>query len=305
MKKILEPNTIYKKWPLKNGGKFAVAEILKGKPVADAITEDIKNRSDNLKSKGTTPTLAIVRVGENPADMAYERGALKRAEKAGVLVRQIILEESVDTENVVANIKKLNEDENVHGVLIFSPLPKHIDEDKVRNTLAAEKDVDGIGDRAMAGVYSGKDIGYSPCTAQACVEILKHYNIPIKGQKVTVIGRSLIIGRPVAMMLMKEHGTVTICHTRTLNIEEEAKAADILIAAAGKAKIVDQSYMTEKQVIIDVGINVDEEGNMCGDVNFENGEKIVKAITPVPGGVGSVTTSILMKHVVEAAEKNM
>ena len=282
-----------------------MAEILRGKPVADAITEDIKNRSDRLKEKGKIPTLAIVRVGENPADMSYERGAMKRSEKAGVYVERILLPENANTDQVITTIEKLNDDLDVDGVLVFSPLPKHIDEDKVRNTLLAEKDVDGIGDRAMAGVYSGQAIGYSPCTAQACIEILKHYNVPIKGKKATIIGRSLIIGRPVAMMLMKEHATITICHTKTEDIEKEAKAADILVAAAGKAKMVDKSYMTENQVVIDVGINVDEDGNMCGDVNFEDAENIVKGITPVPGGVGSVTTSILMKHVVEAAEKKL
>lgn len=280
-------------------------KILKGKPVADAITEDIRNRSDILREKGKIPTLAIVRVGENPADMAYERGSMKRSEKAGVYVERILLPEDVNTEQLVATVEKLNEDDAIDGVLIFSPLPKHIDEDKVRNILAAEKDVDGIGDRAMAGVYSGQSIGYSPCTAQACIEILKHYNIPIKGKKATIIGRSLIIGKPVAMMLMKEHATITVCHTRTENIQKEAQAGDIVIAAAGRAKMIDQSYMTDKQVIIDVGINEDEDGNMCGDVDFDAAEKIVKGITPVPGGVGSVTTSILMKHVVEAAEKKI
>lgn len=282
-----------------------MAEILRGKPVADAITEEIRKRSEILKEKGKIPTLAIVRVGENPADMAYERGAMKRSEKAGVFVERILLPENTNTQQVVATVEKLNEDEAVDGVLIFSPLPEHIDEDKVRNTLVAEKDVDGIGDRAMAGVYSGKAIGYSPCTAQACIEILKYYNVPIKGRKATIIGRSLIIGRPVSMMLMKEHATITICHTRTVDIEKEAKAADILIAAAGKARVVTEDYMTENQVIIDVGINEDEEGNMCGDVDYEAAERIARAVTPVPGGVGSVTTSILMKHVVEAAEKKI
>lgn len=278
---------------------------MKGKPVADAITEDIKNRSDILREKGKIPTLAIVRVGENSADMAYERGAMKRSEKAGVYVERILLPEDANTAQVVATVEKLNQDEAIDGVLIFSPLPKHIDEDQVRNTLVAEKDVDGIGDRAMAGVYSGQAIGYSPCTAQACIEILKYYNVPIKGKKATIIGRSLIIGKPVAMMLMKEHATITVCHTRTENIQKESQAGDIVIAAAGKAKMVDGSYLREGQVVIDVGINVDEEGNMCGDVDFDSAEKIVKGITPVPGGVGSVTTSILMKHVVEAAEKKV
>ena len=280
-----------------------MTKILTGKEVAAAITENIEKRSAALIEKGKTPVLGILRVGENPSDMAYERGALKRAEKTGVQVKKTVLPETATTEQVLTEVEKFNSDDSVDGVLIYRPMPSHIDDDLVRNALAPEKDIDGIGNGAMAGVYSGRDIGYSPCTAEACIEILKYYNIPIKGRKAVIIGRSLVIGRPVAMMLMKEHATITICHTRTEDPAKEAAQADILIAAAGKAGVVDRNYMHPGQYIIDVGINVDENGNMCGDADFKAGEGVVSGITPVPGGVGGVTTSVLMKHVVEAAEK--
>lgn len=279
-----------------------MARLLTGKEVAASVTEDLITRCEALKEKGKIPTLAILRVGENPSDMAYERGATNRAGKVGVELKKVLLEEDVSTEDVIAEVEKLNSDDAVDGVLIFRPLPKHIDDDAVRNALAEEKDVDGIGDGAMAGVYSGKNIGFPPCTAAACIEILKHYDIDMTGKRAVVVGRSLVIGRPVAMMLIKENATVTVCHTKTENMAQIAKEADILIAAAGRAKTVTAEFGKEGQTIIDVGINVDEDGNMTGDADFDALEPIVGAITPVPGGVGGVTTSILMKHVIEAAE---
>lgn len=281
-----------------------MANKLTGKEVAAAITENLVARCEALDEKGVTPTLAIVRVGENPSDLAYERGATNRAAKVGVDLEKIVLEESAITEDVVSEIEKLNEDNAIDGVLILRPLPKHIDDDIVRNALAKEKDVDGIGDEAMAGVYSGKDLGYPPCTAAACIEILKHYGIPMAGKRAVVVGRSLVIGRPVAMMLMKENATVTICHTKTENMDEIAREADIVIAAAGRANTVSKEFGRAGQTIIDVGINVDEDGNMVGDADFDGLFDVVENITPVPGGVGGVTTSILMKHVIEAAEKS-
>lgn len=281
-----------------------MANKLTGKEVAAAITENLVARCEALDEKGVTPTLAIVRVGENPSDLAYERGATNRAAKVGVDLEKIVLEESAITEDVVSEIEKLNEDNAIDGVLILRPLPKHIDDDVVRNALAKEKDVDGIGDEAMAGVYSGKDLGYPPCTAAACIEILKHYGIPMAGKRAVVVGRSLVIGRPVAMMLMKENATVTICHTKTENMDEIAREADIVIAAAGRANTVSKEFCRAGQTIIDVGINVDEDGNMVGDADFDGLFDVVENITPVPGGVGGVTTSILMKHVIEAAEKS-
>lgn len=281
-----------------------MANRLTGKEVAAAITQDLVTRCEDLNEKGITPTLAIVRVSENPSDLAYERGATNRAAKIGVDLVKIVLDDNVTTEDVVSEIEKLNEDNSIDGILIFRPLPKYIDDDVVRNAIAKEKDVDGIGDEAMAGVYSGKELGYPPCTAAACIEILKHYGIQMKGKRAVVVGRSLVIGRPVAMMLMQENATVTICHTKTENMAEIVKEADIVIAAAGRANTVSKDFGREGQTVIDVGINVDEDGNMTGDADFEGLFDIVENITPVPGGVGGVTTSILMKHVIEAAEKS-
>lgn len=282
-----------------------MTELLTGKEVATSITEGLVKRCADLKAKGKVPTLAIVRVGEDPADMAYERGAGNRAAKVGVEVLKLALPEDTDTEVLIKKIDKLNADDDVDGILVLRPLPSHIDDDAVRNAVAEKKDVDGIGDRAMAGVYSGKKIGYPPCTAEACMEILKYYGVELKGKRAVVIGRSLVIGRPVAMMLMAKHATITICHTRTEEMDKVAKGADVLIAAAGKAKAVTEDFVKDGQVIIDVGINVDEEGNMTGDVDFDEVSKKDVRITPVPGGVGAVTTSVLMKHVVDAAERKL
>lgn len=279
------------------------SKILSGKDVAQSITEELIARRKELEENGKKPTLAIVRVGENPSDLAYERGALARAEKIGIIVEKHLLDEAVKTEDVLGEIESLNKDKNIDGILLFRPLPKHIDDDKVRNAIAKEKDVDGIGDLAMAGVYSGKKIGFPPCTAEACIEILKHYNIELEGAKATVIGRSLVIGKPIAMMLIKENATVTVCHTKTKNLEGVTKNADIIIAAAGQAKTVIADFIKDGQTIIDVGINFDETGKMIGDVDFDAAIKKDIAITPVPGGVGAVTSSILMKHVIDAAQR--
>lgn len=284
-----------------------MAEILKGMPVAKAMTQVSAGRVEALKEKGIVPTLAIVRLGENPSDMSYENGAKKRAEKTGVEVKQFVLPESTTQEELADVIKDINADDSIHGVLMFRPLPKHIDEKAVCEMLDPAKDMDGITSGSMAGVFMENGMGYPPCTASAVMEILDHYGIELKGKKVTIFGRSLVIGKPVAMMVMGRHATITMCHSRTTG-EDFAKAgqeADIVIAALGRAKMIDASKLGRDQVIIDVGINVDEEGNLCGDVDFDAAEPLAKAITPVPKGVGSVTTAVLMKHVVEAAEKKL
>ncbi len=279
-----------------------MTKLLKGAPVIEALNEKITIEVNGLKAKGVEPTLAIVRVGDQGADIAYERGAVKRCEKVGVKVKQVVLEADCTEETLIQSIKDLNVDDTVHGVLLFRPLPAHINDERVRNTLRVEKDIDGITDLSLAGVFVGQNIGYAPCTAQACMEILDFYNIDISGKTATVIGRSLVVGKPVAMMLLGKNATVTMCHTRTQNMPTKAKEADILIVCAGRAKVVDKEYFAKEQVVIDVGINVLEDGSMCGDANFEHAEGVVGGITPVPGGVGTVTTSVLVKHVVEAAK---
>lgn len=280
-----------------------MAELLKGKAVADALTEKNIETVKRLKAAGVEPVLAIVRIGENPSDMSYERGALKRAEKTGVTVKQFIYDESIGEAEFLAEIEKINRDNSIHGVLIFRPLPKHISDDKVRNLLVPEKDVDGITDGSLAGIFTGTHKGFAPCTARACMEIAAHYGIEFSGKKVAVLGRSLVIGKPVAMMAMEQNATVTTCHSRTgaENMKAICKESDIVIAAMGRAKMIDGSYFSEGQIVLDVGINVDEDGNLCGDVNFDDAEKTAAAITPVPGGVGAVTTAVLMLQTLEAA----
>ena len=280
-----------------------MAKILKGKEVIDSLNEELRERSKVLNEEGITPTLGIVRLGERPDDMAYERGALKRAENTGVNVQQFVFDKDMSQDDLLDEIDKINNDDSIHGVLMFRPLPPQIDDETVRNALAPEKDVDGITDMSMAGVYSGSDTGFPPCTAEACIQILDYYDVDLKGKNVAVIGRSQVIGKPVAMMLIGKNATVTVCHTKTEDMADICHNKDIIIAAAGHQGTVTEDFLSPDQTVIDVAINFDDEGNMCGDVDFPAAENIVDAITPVPGGVGTVTTSMLMKHVIEAAEK--
>jgi methylenetetrahydrofolate dehydrogenase (NADP+)/methenyltetrahydrofolate cyclohydrolase len=279
-----------------------MATILKGLPVIEAMNEASAARVAALKESGISPQLAIVRVGEREDEISYERGATKRCDGIGIAVRHVRLDESVSQELLIAEIENLNTDDTVHGVLILRPLPAHIDDDAVRNALSAAKDIDGITDGSVAGVFTGNDRGVAPCTPQACVEILDHYGCELKGSKVAVVGRSLVVGKPVAMMLLARHATVTICHSRTADLPAVCRQADVIIACVGKARLLDASYLSPGQTVVDVGINVSEDGTLVGDVDFEAAEGIVAAVTPVPGGVGTVTTSVLAKHVVQAAE---
>lgn len=278
---------------------------LSGKPVADRMTEENMKTASQLRQQGIIPTLAILRIGEDPGDISYERGAMKRAEKTGVEIRNVRLAEDITQDELLKVIQDLNGDAAVDGVLMLRPLPKHIDEKFVCEQLAPAKDMDGITSGSMAGVFMDTDRGYPPCTAQACIEMLDHYGVELKGKRVTVMGRSLVIGKPVTMMAMRRHATVTVLHSRTRR-EDFAKAgqeADIVIAAMGRAKMVGPDQLGSNQVILDVGINLDENGSLCGDVDYEAAEPAAAMITPVPGGVGSVTTAVLMKHVLDAAGK--
>lgn len=280
-----------------------MAEILSGKAVAEAMSGKIKADVSALNDKGITPTLAIIRVGENESDISYERGAVKRCELLGIMYRKYLLSSNASEEEILGVIDEVNNDKDIHGVLLFRPLPKHVDSAKIENALDPAKDVDCMTESSLCSVFTGRDVGYPPCTPEACLAVLEHYNIPCEGKNVVVIGRSLVVGKPVSMMLLKKNATVTICHTKTKDIKNIAKKADIIIAACGRAGVIGADYVKEGQVIIDVGINVNDEGMLCGDVDYTAVEPIVSAITPVPGGVGSVTTSILMKHVVDAAGK--
>ena len=296
-----------------------MAELLKGKPVADRITAEIAEKAAKLRASGVVPTIAIVRLGEDPGDLSYEKGAMKRAAEVGVEVKSIGLPRVAAQEELIDEIKKLNTDDSVHGVLLFRPLPEHMDEKAVCEVLDPAKDIDGITAGSLAGVFMDSSVGFPPCTAAACMEIFDHYGYDLSGKKVTVMGRSLVIGKPAAMMAMRRNATVTICHSRT-KPEDFAAAgagADVVIAAVGKARMIKEDMLGEGQIIIDVGINMDENGKLCGDVDFDKEQAAeggtyttgigarAAAITPVPGGVGSVTTAVLMKHVVEAASIKM
>ena len=289
-----------------------MAKRLLGKEVNEALVASLQTRTAALREKGVVPTLGIIRLGENPSDLSYEKGATKRAEEVGVAVKNYILPESASKEELLAVIDQVNADETVHGVLMFRPLPKHLkgDQDEICNRLDPKKDVDSMTHMSNAGVFEGQDLGYAPCTPAACMEILDHYGIDCKGKNAVVIGRSLVVGKPAAMMLMAKNATVTVCHTRTVNTAEICKRADIIVTAAGVLNSLTADFVREGQIVIDVSMNWNPEkitskgkGGMSGDCVFDEVEPIVAAITPVPGGVGAVTTSVLMKHVVEAAEK--
>ena len=280
-----------------------MATILKGAPVVAAMNERNAALCEQLKAKGITPTLAVVRVGEREDDLSYERGVMTRCGKVGVEVKQYLLPADAAQDDLLKVIAEINADDAIHGCLLFRPLPKHLDDEAARRALDPRKDMDGITDGSMTAVYAGTKGGYPPCTAAACVALLKHYNIPIKGKRVVVIGRSLVIGKPVSLLLLAEHATVTICHSRSENLPEICREADILVVAAGKAGMVGAESVRAGQVVLDVGIHVGADGNLCGDTRFAEVEPVVEAITPVPGGVGTVTSTILASHVVEAAER--
>ncbi|MEG1755503.1 MAG: bifunctional 5,10-methylenetetrahydrofolate dehydrogenase/5,10-methenyltetrahydrofolate cyclohydrolase [Clostridia bacterium] len=280
-----------------------MSQLLKGAEVTAILNENLKARISTLQKFGLSPTLAIVRVGEREDDLSYERGAVKRCETIGVKVQKFVLPADVPQSELMATIEQLNRDKYIHGVLIFRPLPKHLDDEAVRAALAPQKDVDGITDGSLVGVFTDTAQGFPPCTAQACMEILDHFKVDCKGKKAVVIGRSLVVGKPAAMMLLKRNATVTVCHTRTVDMPSVTREADILIVAAGRAGIIGKDYVSPGQIVVDVGIHMNDDGKLCGDVAFSEVEPIVSALTPVPGGVGTVTTSVLVSHVVEAAER--
>ena len=280
-----------------------MAEHWKGAPVAQALTERLIVKANQLKVQGIVPTLAIVRVGERPEDLSYERGALKRCEKVGIRVRQFTLPEESSHGDLLALIEQINADREIHGCLLFRPLPPQIDEAAICAALDPAKDVDGITAGSLAAVFTGGGAGYPPCTAQACMEILNYYGCDLTGKRAVVVGRSLVVGKPLSMLLLGKNATVTLCHTRTADLAAECRRAEVLIAAAGRANMIGRDHLAPGQLVLDVGINVDENGNLVGDVDFAAADEIVGAVTPVPGGVGAVTTSVLAAHVLQAAEQ--
>ncbi len=276
--------------------------ILKGAEVSARIKEQVREELEKLQVKrpGFVPKLAIVRVGENPDDVSYERGAIKKMENFGLRAQSYTFPKDISNEEFKAGFKAINEDPDVAGILLLKPLPKQIQEKEIDCMMKPEKDLDGISPVNMAKIFMGDDTGFAPCTAEAVVEVLKANEIPIAGKRVTIVGRSLIVGKPLSMLMMKENGTVTVCHTKTLDLPGTCRQAEILVAAAGKARMLDEAYVGQDAVVIDVGIHVDEDGKLCGDVDFASIEQKASAATPVPGGVGTVTTAVLAKHLVRA-----
>lgn len=273
-----------------------------GAEVAKAMKERIISRGDRLKQEGIIPCLTIIRIGERPDDLSYERGAKKRMELTGIECRVKELPEDISQEEFEGEFRKVNADETVHGILLFRPLPAHLDEEPVRKMINPYKDVDCMSDVNLAKVFAGDQSGFAHCTAEAVMEMLEHYGIDVCGKKVTVVGRSMVVGRPLAMLMLQKNATVTVCHTRTAELAETCRNADILVAAAGRAKMITSDMIGEGAIVADVGINADAEGKMCGDVDYEGALEKASFISPVPRGVGSVTTSVLALHVIKAAE---
>ena len=278
-------------------------ELLKGAPVSAAIREWAAEEIKQLQ--GSVPKLAIIRVGEKPDDMSYERSAVKKMEAFGLRVQTFVFPKDISDEDFKEAFQKINKDQDVAGILLLRPLPGKIKEKEIEAMIDPKKDLDGISPVNIAKVFSGDPSGFAPCTAEAVIEILKANNISIEGKRAAVIGRSMVIGKPLSMLLLKENATVTICHTRTKELPEICRQAEILVAAAGKAGMVEESWVSDGAVVIDVGINVDENGKLCGDVDQASMESRNLLLTPVPGGVGAVTTAVLAKHLIQAARSNV
>ena len=274
-----------------------MAELLPGAPVAERLTQDLKARSDALRQRGVVPTLAIIRVGRDPGGLAYEKGAASRCAKCGIDLRRIHLDDAASLPEV---IRSVNDDPAIHGCLLLRPLADKAAEEAAGQLLSPDKDVDGMTPGSLAGLLTGRG-GFAPCTAQACLELLDYYDVPLAGRRAVVVGRSLVVGKPAAMMLDRENATVTLCNSRTRDLPALCREADVLVVAMGRRGAIGADCLREGQVVVDVGIHVNEEGKLCGDVRFDEAEPIVEAVTPVPGGVGTVTTSVLVGHVVDAA----
>lgn len=272
---------------------------LRGKKVSDGIKEYV---SKELETLSFVPKLAIVRVGENPDDMSYERGATKKLKSFGLDMASYVFPQDISDEAFKKAFKDINEDDEVTGILLLRPLPRTINEKDIENMIDPKKDLDGISPINIAKVFAGDTTGFSPCTAEAVIEVLKAYDIELTGKRVTVVGRSMVVGKPVSMLLLKENATVTMTHTRTVDLKKTCSDAEIVIAAAGRAKMLNSDYCGQDAVMIDVGINVDENGKLCGDVDYATLDGKASAATPFPGGVGTVTTAVLAKHLIQAAK---
>lgn len=275
---------------------------LTGKPVAEHLRADIKARVAALNERNIVPAITIIRVGNKEDDVFYERSILKNCSLLGIQGSVVEFPEDVSPEELISTIENANDDDNIHGIMMFRPLPDHLNEKEVVEKINPDKDIDGMTPANLEKIFEGVGGGFSPCTPKAAIEMLKYYNIPLQGANVLVAGRSLVVGKPLAMLLLKENATVTICHSRTKNMESIASRADLVVAAIGRAKFMDEGFFTESSIVIDVGVNYDENGKICGDVDYDKVFGRVKALTPPTGGLGTITTTILLDQAVKACE---
>ncbi len=283
-----------------------MTRILKGAPVAGALTNKIKRDILDLSTYDIKPTLAIVRVGKRHESIAYEKGVMKFCGAVGAAVRSVELPEDIEKSAFYAKLQDLNTDSKIHGIQLCRPLPGHLGGDEAWQMLSPAKDVNGCTEQSLGGVFTNKQFGFTPCTAQAVMELLQYYGIPCTGRRAVVIGRSLVVGRPLAMLLLHENASVTICHSATSDLPSIAREADMLFCCTGQMESIGKEYLREGQVVIDIGVSYNpQKHGLCGDVKFDEAEKIVAALTPVPGGIGTITSSVLISHVVEAAKKGV
>ncbi len=279
------------------------AEQIKGMPIANKIRDEIVAEVEEIKSKGVTPKLAVVLVGDDEASVVYARSKEKVGDKLGVKVELTVKPAATSEEEVLALINTLNADESVHGILVELPLPKHIGKEKVMAALDPQKDVDGVHPVNRGYLLGGQEhLALVPATPLACIELMERAGVELRGKRVALVGRGDTVGRPLASLLIKRDATITVCHTKTVDIPAITKAAEIVVVAAGKAGLVNGSMLSPGQVVIDAGINAKDEGGITGDVDFDTAVDVVKAITPVPGGVGSLTTTIIMKNLLKAVK---
>ncbi len=272
---------------------------LKGAGVSAKIKDQVRAALDGYE--GPVPTLAVVRVGEKPDDLSYERGAIKKMEAFGLRARSFTFPQDISDADFKTAFAAINRDEEITGILLLLPLPQQIRQKEIEAMIDPKKDLDGISPANLFRVFAGDADGFAPCTAEAVVEMLKANGISITGKRVTIVGRSMVVGKPLSMLMLRENATVTVCHTRTADLPGTCREAEILVAAAGRAEMIDDTFVGDGAVVIDVGINVNAEGKLCGDVDFEKIRKKAAMATPVPGGVGAVTTAVLARHLVRAA----
>ena len=282
-----------------------MAKRLSGKVVSDDMMKELTGRIAACREAGVQPALAVLRVGESDADLSYEKGIRKRCDMLGIVVRRTVLAENCTQAELLSAVDQANVDSQIHGILLFRPLPKHLDEREVMQHILPAKDVDAVTMLSAAGLYMGDPNAFAPCTAEAVMRILHHYDIPCAGKRAVVIGRSAVIGKPVSLLLLGENATVTICHSYSQDLPAIVREADIIVAAAGKQEMIGKDHLRAGQVVLDVGIHAREDGTLCGDVNYPEAEELAAAVTPVPGGVGAVTTAVLLEHVVRVAESRV